>query len=575
MKNRLLFLILFSLVICSLSGLDVDHRVVIELKNEDGSIPADVNVDFEIWLNNDRAADHVWDETETTANTYQVVLTTPNHGLFDISVANYFPGADYGDVLHVWAQDTSQIEEGIITVQLGYSTPQNFLDSSALVLVSTIVTHASNTSSAEDYTFNAGRNNNVDCTVSVLSPSGTTGDITVGLLDAIPSTIPNSSQAIDLGFYFDVKDLSAGTGTFTVTVDWDTGDVDLESSSDPDLFISEDGLKWINTDNYANGTSNFSWSAGSVSFEIDHIPHSIVFGDGNGTYTESTPDVPAGQAITLDGSNLTLAWIKAELPGATYTIETNTLAYSGSGWSSVSGTVVDSGNKKNLVITQPGDDYRFYRVKAANHSGQSSNWCTVFGIRKYTLVSGWNMIGYPLGADGLQIKKLYNDAIVGNTYYGDITNLEANNAVKKWNKTTQSWTTYGNASSVTISKGDIFLVNLTSGTTWYSTGIVASGSNPYQYTLSYQSGISGYNAVLLPLNQTSITTTAGLYDAIFGTNSHTTFGRTISWYDAVSEGYITYDDGPLDTEETFDSVMKAGVPLIIHVKPTDNITWPQ
>ena len=85
MKNRLLFLILFSLVICSLSGLDVDHRVVIELKNEDGSIPADVNVDFEIWLNNDRAADHVWDETETTANTYQVVLTTPNHGLPKLS----------------------------------------------------------------------------------------------------------------------------------------------------------------------------------------------------------------------------------------------------------------------------------------------------------------------------------------------------------------------------------------------------------------------------------------------------------------------------------------------------------
>ncbi|MCF7913445.1 MAG: hypothetical protein K9M99_13035 [Candidatus Cloacimonetes bacterium] len=575
MKNRILVLLIFFLVICNLSGIDVDHRVVIELKNEDGSVPADVNVDFELWLNNDRAAENVWDETEVTADTYQIITTTADHGLFDISVANYFDGADYGDELHIWAQNTDLTQEGIMTVQLGYSTPQSFLDSNALVLISTIVTHASNTSSAEDYTFNAGRDNDVDCTVSVLSPSGTTGDITVGLLDAIPSTIPNSSQAIDLSFYFDVKDLSAGTGTFAITIDWDTGDVDLESSSDPDLFISEDGLKWINTDNYANGTSNFSWSAGSVSFEIDHIPHSIVFGDGNGTYTETTPSIPAGQTITLDGSDLTLDWVKAELPGATYTIETNTSAYAGSGWTNVSGTIGTSGNRKNLVITQPGDDYRFYRVKAANNSGQSSNWCTVFGIRKYTLVSGWNMIGYPLGADGLQIKKLYSDGIGGNTYYGDITNIATNNAVKKWNKTTQSWTTYSNTSSTTISKGDILMVNTTGAATWYSTGIVATGSTPYQYTLSYQSAISGYNAVLLPPSQTSMTTTAALYDAIFGTSNPTAYSRTISWYDAANGGYITYDDGPLENDEAFDSAIKIGVPLLIHVKPGDTITWPQ
>ncbi|MCF7913215.1 MAG: hypothetical protein K9M99_11845 [Candidatus Cloacimonetes bacterium] len=580
MKKSLLFMFIFLLLLINLSAIELDHRVVIEVNNEDGSVPADVGVEFEIWLNDDRTAEHVYDETEVTAETYRVITTTEDHGMLDISVPNYLSGAGYGDELHVWVKDTDSIEEGLMTVQLGYSTPQQFLDNNSLVLVSTIVTIAANTSAAEDYVFNSGRDNAVDCTVSIQSPAGTTGDITVGLMNAIPSTLPVSGQAINLCFYFDVKDLTAGEGNFNVSVNWDNTDVALDSSSDPDLFISEDGLKWINTDNYANGTSNFNWSTGNratdeVTFDIDHVPHSIVFGDGEGTYTESTPDVPEGQTVTMDGSDMTLEWIKAELPGAVYTIETNTSAYASSGWTTVSETIGTSGNKKNIVITQPADEYRFYRVKAANNSGQSSNWCTVFGFRKYSLVSGWNMIGYPLGADELQIKKLYNDGISGTDEYGDIATIATNNAVKKWNKTTQSWVTYGNAATATISKGDILMINTTGAPTWYSTGMIDSDSNPYQYTLNYQSGVSGYNAILLPLNKTSITTTADLYDDIFGTPKPTAFGRTISWYDNATDSFLTYDDGPLGTEEAFDSVIKAGVPLIIHVRSTDNITWPQ
>jgi len=190
------------------------------------------------------------------------------------------------------------------------------------------------------------------------------------------------------------------------------------------------------------------------------------------------------------------------------------------------------------------------------------------------------MIAYALGEDGYSLQKFYNDGDPDNNDdpYGDINNLATGSSTKVWNKATQSWAAYtsSTSSNVTLDKGDVIMVQTTSSGTWYSTGIVDNSANPYQYTLNYQSGLSGYNLVMIPFSKSSLTTVAGLYVDIFGSSAPTDYKRTLSWYSASGEGYYTYEDGPIPAPSSWNSAIKPGTPIMIHVKSTDDsMTWPQ
>ena len=465
----------------------------------------------------------------------------------------------------MWIKDTANDHEGNTDITLNYENSIELSGNDALTLVSKIIPHNANTNSAESYTFNSGatRNNGVDCTISIKSPSESSGSITIGLLKAIPASIPESSEAIDFGFYFDTRAATIGTGNFEITIAWDDQDINLESSDNPGLFISEDGSKWINTDNYANGTSEFSWADNSrvtdqVYFKIDHLPNSIVFGDGvERTYTESTPDTPASLMFyEIDDDGLTLQWVPSSLPDEDYEIQKSSAPYSD--WTTISSpTISNVGSVKQYEVTTLAADTYFYRVKAINHSSGSSSYNTV-GYHKNSLISGWNLVSYALGGENYNVKG----------FYDDISNIADDDAIKIWDYDTQSWIIKAASVNAEIELGNCFMVKTTASGSWYNRGLVPSSG--MDFTLTYTSGLSGYNVVMRPWGESSATTISGLHNTLFG-GSITDGARTISWFDATAEGICIYDGYKLISS----SSISPGQPLIIHLKSGDvDITWP-
>lgn len=565
MRNALLLIfgiLVVALPIAADLG-DPSCNVNIEIKSETGTVPPSA-ISYELWLNDGYS-------TKVTSSNWVIYEKhdldeneEDDLGLLVITTRSVFNSFQAGDVLHVWVQDSSNSHESSTDVTLNYENTIILSGNDALKLVSSIQTKSANTSSAESYTFNSGaRDNAVDCTVALQSPSGTSGNITIGILNSIPASIPVSAQAIDLGFYFDARSATIGSGNFQFTISWDDTDVALDGSSNYGLFISEDGTEWINTDNYANGTSSESWSDNSratdqVTFNIDHLPHSIVLGDGTtATYTESTPDAPASLMFSEIGDDgFTLQWVASSFPDESYDIQKSSNPFTS--WTNISNPTISSdGNIKQYEVTESLSSAYFYRVKANNHSSQSSGYSTS-GYKKNLLASGWNLVAYSLGEDGYNVQG----------FYDDISNIASENAVKIWNYDTQTWDIKTTSANDQIDKGDCFMVKTTTTVNWYNTG--TPPAEDMQYSLNYKSGISGYNVVMRPWDESSATTVSGLHTTLFG-SSITDGTRTISWFDTSSSGIRIYDGYKLTTSGS----IALGAPLIIHMKTGDSqITWP-
>ena len=558
-------------------------NILLEIKDENGAFIDGDNLECKIW------SDDITGYSYSSALTFNVSgstdnvhidyleLTSPNIGIFEIETSEAFSGAATGNVINIWVhKTTSTVQEGLIQVPLTDETYIELTDSDALYLTSDILpqTYGGGQGLTGTYTYNSypTRGINDACQVIVELPAGsagnlTAGAITVGLLSQKPGTVP--SQGINFGFYFDTKDLTTlGSGNIAVTIKW-LGDIGLSGTiaSDQGLYLSEDGIYWVNTMNvtypegislYGTSVPDYTTTSGQVSFDIDHIPHSIVFGDGaDGTseYTETTPPQPVGLTAIINGSDLNLAWNKSPQPGVSYDVQ----EYISSTWTDplISGTIGNTSTQKTYSAAGISAESKFYRAEVSNNSGEIS-YSQPMGYVKYVLATGWNMVGYTMGENGYTVNSLYDD----------ITGIQAA-GIKIWNKDTQAWVTYNDGSTKALQKGDVFLVNVTSTPTWYSAGTAYGSDGAYHYDFEFND--SGYNMIILPFDKASITTTSALFTDIFG-RGRFTIDHTLSWYNASEGAFVTYDGG--DIGNIFDSSLRIGVPLIVHIAASDDITWP-
>ena len=575
MKNALRIFMMVILLF-SVYGLIADAAIPgvvnLEIKDEAGAaITSSTNLSCEVWLNTGYLS------KVTFSNNNVAFTTLGSVGIIAIDAKALYSGSGPGDILNVWVQYGSgaPYQEGLIPIPLTDANTQAVVGPDALILTSQVAT---NTFAVDDLvkTYNfvppaRASGTGIACAVTLTLSADSDGDVTVGLLNNKPGSVP--SQGINFGLYFDTKALTTeGSGDHTINIAWSNAITDLDISSGVyGLYLSEDGIYWVNTYNVtypgksAYGTTDPSFtvnvSSGSVSFDIDHIPHAIVFGNGaTGTtsYTETTPPKSVGLTAAFSTNDLVLTWSKSPQPGVTYDLQ----SYNGS-WSdmSVSGSITGTDTKSYTITSATGSDSKFYRTKVSNNS-EGYSYSYPMGYVKYELnATGLNMVGYTMGTEG----KSYN------TFTTEVTNVTA---IKVWNNTTQSWDTASASSN--FNKGDALLIDVSAATTWYSVGAAYTADGPYSYTLNYPTGTSGYNAIILPFDEASgISTVAGLYTDIFsGMRGTESYPRTISWYDRATGKYLTYDGGPLSS--TFDAQVKVGAAFMIHVGSSDSgSTWPQ
>lgn len=576
MRSKII--LLFLLMVTGLmlfSDAVIPGVINLEVKDEDNNaILSSTSLSCEVWLNTDYGS-------KITFSNLHVGFTSIGEtaGLLTIDAKAQYPSSGPGDYLHVWVKYTgSGNQEGLIDIPLTNENTQEFVGNNALILTSSVAT---NTFAGEDlekiYSFNPSRaaGSAIDCDVTVTLSSGSAGDVTIGLFNQKPGSVP--LQGINFGIYFDTKALTAeGSGDHTINIAWSNAIDNLDTSSGVyGLYLSEDGTYWVNTYNvtYSGksvyGTTDPSFtvnaSTGNVSFDIDHIPHSIVFGNGDtGTtsYTETTPPQSAGIGASLDSNDLDLEWTESPQPGVTYDLQ----EYSGGSWTdmNVSGSITGTTTKAYTVSSAVGSDSKFYRTKVSNNSGQTS-YSQVMGYIKNTLsASDWNLVGYSMGAESQTVSSLE-------------TEIGSSASIKIWNDTSQSWVVPNG--SVTLSKGDVFLVDVNAETTWHSVGTAypADGSGSYTWVYSSTSG-SGYNPVILRVNKIidGVDTISELYADIFdGSRGTDSYSRTISWFDHSTQCYTTYDDGPLSSYLGSTSI-NVGDAFIVHVGSSDNAsTWSQ
>jgi len=586
-KNGYLFFIVF-LFFCNLliaDGAIVPVAVInLEVKDEAGYFIDDTgneeegfdNLSCQVWLNDGYGAAVGFSDVNVEYLELFSTIPSPHYfGIIVVQTSSLYPSSNPGDILKIWVQynptGENPNQEGMIEIPLTDESMIELTANEALYLTSEIITEDYGEEDLTGtYQYNTSRGIDDVCEVTLTLPDGSEGDITVGLLSQKPGSVP--LHGINFGFYFDKKGLTTlGSGNISVTIDWNSNiGLTGTTESNQGMYISEDGIYWVNTKNvtYSGlsvyGTTlpdfseGFTSSSGSMTFDINHIPHSVVFGDGDGSYTETTPPQPVGLTAVINGSNLDLTWNKSPQPGVTYDVQ----EYVGNAWTNldVSGSI---GGTTQKTYSAPGitTDSKFYRAKVSNNSGQIS-YSQPLGYVKYTLAaSGWNMVGYTMGENGTTVDNLYSN----------ISNVESG-GVKIWNKDTQAWVTYNDGSTKGLQKGDVFLVNVSSGSTWYSTGSAYSSDGPYSYTFKYSG--KGYNLIILPFDKAGITTAAALYDDIFGSSSHTSYNRTISYFDQASGKFLTFEDGPIPSG--FDAQVKVGTPFMIHVGSADNnSTWPE
>lgn len=566
MKKMAFFLMLLFMI----SSIYATHSVLVEVQKEDGNHPGTENDDlnYKVWLRDENSAEDV-----LTSGCYFIVS---GDGVLLIEVEN-IGSWSHGDLLHIWAQDGEGGPEGIFSVVLNYENSQVFDFSGSnegLTLCSVIDTKSASTT-GETYSFPIStRGNQIVCTAVVTSPN-TGGDISVGLLASVPVSIPVSGETVDFGFMFDDKDYTGGGTGFTISITWNTSGaantyVYLESTTSPSLFLTFDGVNWVNS-NYAStrtkiGMTSIEWTSvdnadnnDNVQFTINQLPKKIVFGDGVGTYTETTPNVTGGQTFaSIDESEVILQWTRSEVPSASYTVEYSDSPYGS--WSTASGTEGSLNNNITFEISGTPGDHKFYRVKAVNSSSGESSYCAVFGYKKHSLSTGWNLVSHSLGKATTSLNDL------SSKYGSKIPQAPGTIVFKTWNDANQQWVDCEKSSSQSINHGNCYQVYINSGFVWYNTG--ATPSTGMVFTLDYSTGVSGYNYVILPWDE-SATAVSDLYTTLFGTSSGSGI-RTISWYDNSIGGIISYDYDKINSSDT----INPGDALIIHVNTTDNITWP-
>ncbi len=200
--------------------------------------------------------------------------------------------------------------------------------------------------------------------------------------------------------------------------------------------------------------------------------------------TELSPPV---LAIQINEPNVNLTW--AAVSGATsYSIYSSSDPYGGY-------TMVASTSNNAYSLSIVGDKY-FYKA-AATRGRVESNPSDVVGYMKYPCVVGDNFVAMPL------VQSFVYTSEFGAQFEDSI------NTINIWNPTSQAWdasVNYGDGfwdPELPIGTGSVLFFNTASPLNYYSNGTMPATNAQYQIVV-------GDNTVMIPLNQSALSTTASV-----------------------------------------------------------------
>ncbi len=351
------------------------------------------------------------------------------------------------------------------------------------------------------------------------------------------------------------------TGRFNGTVDF--GTTHLVSNGSSDIFV-------LRFSNPINGEYEFALQAGGTGWDyatdikVGNNGNCFITGSSSGTvnFGSNTIGVVGSSSmfiaklqcfeafsqpnvsISLDASHVSLTW-NAVAFATSYRIESSSDPYVGyTTKASTSNT-----SYSEMII----DSHAFYRVVAS--SGRvESNPSDVVGYIKYPCVIGDNLVAMPL------VQPFVTTAEFGTQF------AESINTINIWNPTSQAWdasVNYGDGfwdPELPIGTGSVLFFNTTNPLNYYSNGSLPMMNAQYQIVI-------GDNSVMIPLNQSTLSTTA-LVGFSIGDGETV---NTINLWNSDSQAWdasVNYGGGFWDPE--LDT--NIGTPLFLNSATIE--TWP-
>lgn len=284
-------------------------------------------------------------------------------------------------------------------------------------------------------------------------------------------------------------------------------------------------------------------------------PWDIIIPTGSGTITILDPVMivppnpiielsPPVVGVEIDEPNVNLIW-NAVSGAASYRIESSNDPY---------GVFTTMATTNTISYSSPViSDRCFYKVVALSGRVESIP-SDVVGYVKYQCVFGDNFVAMPL------VQVYANTTAFGSQFEESI------NTINIWNPTSQAWdasVNYGGGfwdPELPVGTGSVLFFNTASPLTYYSTGTIPATNAQYQI-------VAGYNTVMIPLNESALSTTA-LVGLSMGDGE--TVNTIILWNSSsqVWDASINYGFGFWDPE----LATHIGTPMLLNSDTPE--TWP-